>query len=141
VQELPDGYFIVVDNVYTLSTTLLTLYSGKDKQNSSKDAYNFFLSQLCIRWITCIQMAIFKKSKEGKFWCTTLIIEAAFHLQKFCIDMHDSSIVGIGNFDPETFCPSYVEYLDPLGNNATLKSKRHAVHQAILQKIKSDGQR
>jgi len=92
-------------------------------------------------WITCIQMAIFKKSKEGKFWCTTLIIEAAFHLQKFCIDMHDSSIVGIGNFDPETFCPSYVEYLDPLGNNATLKSKRHAVHQAILQKIKSDGQR
>jgi hypothetical protein len=34
-----------------------------------------------------------------------------------------------------------MEYLDPLGVNATLSSKRHAVHHAILQNIKLDGQR
>jgi len=30
VQELPDGYFAVGDNAYTLSSTLLIPYSGKD---------------------------------------------------------------------------------------------------------------
>jgi hypothetical protein len=39
VEELPDGYFVVVDNAYSLSTTLPIPFSGKDKQNSSKDAY------------------------------------------------------------------------------------------------------
>jgi hypothetical protein len=48
VQELPDGYFAVGDNAYTLSITLLIPYSGKDEQNASKDAFNFFLSQLRI---------------------------------------------------------------------------------------------
>jgi hypothetical protein len=48
VQELPNRYFVTVDNAYTLSTTLLISYSGKDKQDSSKDDFNSFLSQLCI---------------------------------------------------------------------------------------------
>jgi hypothetical protein len=53
--------------------------------------------------------------------------------------MCDNFIASIENCDPEMFCPSYMEYLDPLGDSATLKSRRHAVRQAILQKIKSDG--
>jgi hypothetical protein len=36
--------------------------------------------------------------------------------------MWDNSIGSIENCDPETFCPSYMEYLDPLGDNAILKS-------------------
>lgn len=48
VQELPDGYFIIADNACTFLTTLLIPYSGKDKQDSFKDAYDFFLSQLHI---------------------------------------------------------------------------------------------
>jgi hypothetical protein len=84
---------------------------------------------------------IFKKPLEVKFWRKTLIIEAAFLLHNFCIDMRDAVVVGIRDCDPETCCPSYMEYLDPLGDDATLKSKYHAVHQAILQKIKSDGRR
>jgi hypothetical protein len=70
----------------------------------------------------CLQVAHFQKPLEVKFWCTTLIIEAAFHLHNFCIDMWDNSIGSIENCDPETFCPSYMEYLDPLGDNAILKS-------------------
>jgi hypothetical protein len=42
VHDFPNGYSVAVDNAYTLSTTLLFPYSGKDKQDSSEDAYNFF---------------------------------------------------------------------------------------------------
>jgi hypothetical protein len=64
-------------------------------------------------------MVHFQKTLEVKFWCKTLISEAAFHLHNFCVDMHDCSIVGIGNCDTEMFRPSYMEYLDPLCDKAT----------------------
>ncbi len=70
-----------------------------------------------------------------------MIIEAAFHLHNLCIDARESSIVTYGNFDPQTYRPTNMEDLAPLGDNVTLKSKQHAVHQAILQKIKLDGQK
>jgi hypothetical protein len=43
VQDLPDGYFVVGDNAYILSSTLIIPYSGKDKQDASKYAFIFFL--------------------------------------------------------------------------------------------------
>jgi hypothetical protein len=79
---------------------------------------------------------IFKKPLEVKFWRTTLIIDAAFRVHNFCIDSRESSIISLGHCDPTTFTPTYMEYLDPLGDNTTLKSKWHAVRQALLQKIK-----
>jgi hypothetical protein len=48
VQDLPDGFFVVGDNAYVLSPMLLIPYSGNEKKNSTKDAFNFFLSQLRI---------------------------------------------------------------------------------------------
>jgi hypothetical protein len=104
--ELPDGYFVVVDNACTSSVL--------DKQDSSKDEFNF-LSQphICIEQafgLLVSKWCIFKKPLEVKLWCTTLIIEATFHLHNFSINMHDSSIVGTGNCDPDTFCLSYMEY-------------------------------
>jgi len=90
VQELPDGYFVAADNEYTLSTTLLILYSGKDKQVSSKGTYNFFLSQLLIHieqafGLLVSKGQIFKKPLEVKFWHTALIIEATFCLLNICV--------------------------------------------------------
>jgi len=55
--------------------------------------------------------------------------------------MRESTIISIANCYPEAFCPSYMEYLDPLGTLDNLKAKRHAVCQAILEKVKSDGRR
>jgi len=49
VSQLPDGFFVVGDNAYILSHTLLIPYNGVNKQNQAKDAFNFFLSQLRIR--------------------------------------------------------------------------------------------
>jgi hypothetical protein len=87
-----------------------------------------------------LQNGIFsKRPLEVKFWRTALFIEAAFCLCNFCIESWESSIISFGPCDPTTFTPAYMEYLDPLGDNPTLKSKRHTVHQALLQKIKSDG--
>jgi hypothetical protein len=48
VSQPPAGFFIVGDNAYTLSSPLLISYSGVKKFNQSKDAFIFFLSQLCI---------------------------------------------------------------------------------------------
>ena len=53
--------------------------------------------------------------------------------------MGESTIISNANCDPEAFCPSYMGYLDPLGTLDNVKSKRHAVCQAILEKVKSDG--
>ena len=46
VEQLPEGFYIVAHNVYCLSSTLLNLSVEQDK---SKDAFNFFLSQLRIQ--------------------------------------------------------------------------------------------
>jgi len=49
VEQLPEGFYVVADDVYCLSSTLLIPYSGREKQDKSKDAFNFFLSQLRIQ--------------------------------------------------------------------------------------------
>jgi hypothetical protein len=46
VQDLPDGYFVVGDKVYILSSNLIIPYSGKDKQDASKVAFIFFIPAL-----------------------------------------------------------------------------------------------
>jgi hypothetical protein len=46
LQEIPAGYYIVADNAYTLSATLLIPYSGNDKGYPAQDVFNFYLSQL-----------------------------------------------------------------------------------------------
>ena len=43
------GYFIVGDNAYQLSNTLLIPFSGVDANDVDNDVYNFYLSQLRIR--------------------------------------------------------------------------------------------
>jgi hypothetical protein len=58
------------------------------KLNPSRDAFNFFLSQLRIRieqafGMLVMKWRIFKRPLEVKFWRTTIIIEAAFRLHNF----------------------------------------------------------
>ncbi len=115
------------------------------KLNQSKDAFNFFPSQLRIRieqafGLLVTKWHVFKKPLEVKFWRTTLVIEAAFHLHNYCIDKNEYAAMVVRTCDPEKFTPSYVEHLDPLGDNPEgSKRKRHAVHEALVDKIRSDG--
>jgi hypothetical protein len=46
----------------------------------------------------------------------------------------------IATCNPESFVPSYVEHLDPLGDDVEgSKKRRHAVREALVDLIKSDG--
>jgi hypothetical protein len=146
VSHLPGGFFVVADNVYTLSPTLLIPCSGINKLNQSKDAFNFFLSQLHIRieqgfGLLVMKWHVFKKPLEVKFWQTTLVIEAAFHLHNYCMDKNEYAAMVVRTCDPENFTPRYVEHLDPLGDNPEGSNrKRHVVREALVDKIRSDGQ-
>jgi hypothetical protein len=76
ISQLPACFFVVGDNAYTLSSTLLIPYSGATKLNPSRDAFNFFLSQLCIQveqafGMLVMKWHIFKKPLEVKFWQKT----------------------------------------------------------------------
>jgi len=41
IQKLPPRRFVVGDNAYDCSETLLTPFSGIEKDDPSKDAFNF----------------------------------------------------------------------------------------------------
>ena len=145
VEDLPNGFHVLGDNAYMLSPTLLIPYSGKEKQNSSKDAFNFFLSQLRIRieqafGLLVTKWRVFKKPLEVRFWRTTLLIEACFRLHTYCIDEREVTVVNIGSCNPE-FTPNYEEYLDPLGDGDSAKRKRHSIREAIHNKLRSDGRK
>jgi hypothetical protein len=53
VNMLPIGTFVVGDNAYPCSESLLTPFPGSQRQEPSKDTFNFYLLQLRI----CIEMA------------------------------------------------------------------------------------
>ncbi len=66
-----------------------------------------------------------------------MLIEACFQLHNFCIIERESTVVNIGSCNPETYTPTY----DPLGDGESSKWKRHAVCEAIVKQIKSDGRK
>jgi hypothetical protein len=71
---------------------------------------------------------------------TMLIIEAVFCLHNHCIDNNECAAMIISTCDPESVVPSYVECLDPLGDAVEGSKKRqHAVCEALVELIKSDG--
>jgi len=49
IQGLPAGFYMIANNAYMLSEHLLMTYSSADKKENSKDAYNFYILQLCIQ--------------------------------------------------------------------------------------------
>jgi hypothetical protein len=49
VEQLSEGFYVLADNAYCLSATLLIPYCGREKQDKSKAAFKFFLLQLPIR--------------------------------------------------------------------------------------------
>jgi hypothetical protein len=49
VSNLRRGQYIVGDAAYTLTDQVLCPFFGSQRESTNKDAYNYFLSQLCIR--------------------------------------------------------------------------------------------
>jgi len=62
---------MIANNAYTLLEHLLIPYSGADKKDKSKDAYNFYIfaaahSNQTGIWFTCSQMADFQEAIGSK---------------------------------------------------------------------------
>jgi hypothetical protein len=96
VSSLPRGYYMAADNAYTLSDTLLIPYCGVDKLDPSKDVFNFYLSQLCIRIDQALGLLvsnwrIFKKPLKVKLFCVGHILQACARLHNYCINNHDEN--------------------------------------------------
>ena len=94
LENLPDEYFIVGDNAYTLNCSLLIPFSGGQRHEEYNLTYNFYLSQLRIR----IEMAfgrlttkfrIFRRNLDFSLQKSALICEAAARLHNFVIDNDD----------------------------------------------------
>jgi hypothetical protein len=45
IKRLPLGKYVIGDNTYICTEHILTPFSGPEKFEPGKDAYNFFLSQ------------------------------------------------------------------------------------------------
>jgi len=53
IENLPPMFFVAGDNAYVCSEHLLTRFCGNNHSIPENDAYNFYLSQLCI----CVEMS------------------------------------------------------------------------------------
>ena len=91
LHNLPNEYFLVGDNAYTLSNDMLVPFSGSQKQNEYNRSYNFYLSQLRIR----IEMAfgrltskwrIFRKNLDYSLETNSKICVVAARLHNYVID-------------------------------------------------------
>ncbi|EGZ26251.1 hypothetical protein PHYSODRAFT_327165 [Phytophthora sojae] len=54
IMQLPAGFYIIGDNVYPLSDSLMVPFSKLELKSKAHSDYNFYLSQLCekARWIS-----------------------------------------------------------------------------------------
>ena len=115
--------FIAGDNAYVCSVHLLTPFSGEEKNDPRKDAYNFHLSQLRIRieqtfgymttkWrISKRPLQVKQKNVDTIFLCIT-------RLHNFCINEGDDVNSTIENRNDSTlFFSSDVSVTTVEGNS------------------------
>ncbi len=131
-KKLPNGIYGIGDNAYTCSPHLLVPFSGKQKSDQDKDAYNFYLSQLRI----LIEMAlgymnskfrIFKKPLEISLLNVAKLIECCFKLHNFFIDM---KIKDDGAF----FLKNIEKEIEPMGLLAE-GEEHHAYMRTVFNEL------
>jgi len=116
IQNLPLGKYVIGDNAYVCTENLLTPFSGSEKNDKQKDAYNFYLSQIRIR----IEMSfgrlvnkwrIFNQPLQMKLKNVGRIFLCATRLHNFCINERLTRLDTImdpvdGDSDSYTYLPS-----------------------------------
>ena len=97
LDDLPLGAYIVGDAAYTLTDKCLTPFTGSQQADPTKDAYNFFLSQVRIR----IEMAfgllttkwqLLKQPLGVSLNVAAEVLECISWLHNFCIDMRSPDL-------------------------------------------------
>jgi hypothetical protein len=146
LSTLPEGYYIVADNAYTLSKSLLVPYSGNDKRFPSRDVFNFYLSQLRIKIEQAFGMMVnkwrvFKKPLQLGLARVPTLIECCVRLHNYCIEQREADWC-IPDVVPElisTHVPSYDEYKDELNSETSSSGGRNTVRTALTKQLLSNG--
>lgn len=152
--EISPGYYVVADNAYTLSATLLIPYSGNDKRYPAKDVFNFYLSQLRIKIEQAFGMMVnkwrvFKKPSELKLSFIPSVVECAMRLHNFCIDRRETDWK-VHDLTPDLIVehvPLYEEYLDEVDpadpavprQPVSQSGRRNNVREAITRQLAANG--
>jgi DDE superfamily endonuclease len=90
IECLPVGKYVVGDNAYICTEHLLTPFSGNQRKDASRDAYNFYLSQLRIRiemtfGVFVNKWQIFKRPLQVELKHLGKLFMCATRLHNFCI--------------------------------------------------------
>jgi hypothetical protein len=95
-------FFIVADAAYTLTTSLLTPFSGGDMKEKKNDIFNFYLSQLRIKieqsfGLMVNKWRVFKKPVELRLERLPNLVECDMRLHNFYINeqVHEWFLVEI----------------------------------------------
>lgn len=91
IEGLPLGKYVVGDNAYICSEHLLTPFSGDQRRDPAKDAYNFYLSQLRIRiemtfGLFVNKWRIFRRPLQVELKNTGKLFLCATRLHNYCIN-------------------------------------------------------
>ena len=109
IENLPLGLYVVGDAAYTLKENLLVPFTGSQKSDPDKDAFNFHLSQLRIRIEMTFgrfvrKFGILKRNLEGNLSGMSRILVACSRLHNYIID-HDMSDMLDNEEDDELVIP------------------------------------
>ena len=142
IKNLPMGLYLVGDNAYIACEQLLTPFSGRHKNDPTKDAYNFHLSQLRIRIEQAFGMLvnkwrIFKSPLCKKLKNVPPLIMAAMRLHNFCVNERETNSATrvLSSDEVDTYIPSYDDYMDDTQEATGYSSQRNI----ILGEIKANG--
>ena len=106
------GKYIIGDNAYVCSEHLLTPFSGDEKKDQQKDAYNFYLSQIRIqvemmfgRFVN--KWRIFKRPLQVHLKNVGKVFLCAICLYNFCVNEGMANLdAALNNGEIEGVVPS-----------------------------------
>ena len=137
VEALPLTRYVVGDNAYTPTEHVLTPFSGSEKDDPAKDAYNFYVSQVRIRIEMCFgrlvsKWRILKTPLCVKLKNATRIIYACTRLHNYCINEGDT----VTETDSEHTIDLPAEYYQQRGRGLQGQSQ---MREIVLEKVNSRG--
>jgi hypothetical protein len=99
VANLPPGYYLAADAAYTLTEKCLVPFTGSQREDKNKDAFNFFLSQLRIRIEMAFGLLTNKWGILRKNLCTGM--SKCAEVLEVCARLHNFVITEDGDEDED----------------------------------------
>ena len=148
IHSLPIGLYFVGDAAYDLHENLLVPFTGSQRENQNKDAYNFYLSQMRIR----IEMAFgrltnkwrrLRNKLDGKQENISVMLLACATLHNYIIDfdltdLDDEEINENSNDFVVRNAPSGMSYLPNVPEALDKLDGTSQSQQSLLMRISSE---